>query len=344
MNCPCPAQAWLQNESNLSREDIAIIGAALKKHHINSIDVLIDLSDAEIRRDLPIQSAGTRKRFRFALRRLRESMTLPPEPQRSSCFGCLTRPIIIVRLGGGNADHETTNGTPAPSKVLPALAALPAQKSSASTGPATPQVVNRPVIKRGESKFARDIVTKSEESVMRRKSALQVKEEASQRRLKQRILKRKSEAIMGLKSWVQAYDPHHDTFYFYNKETMETSWDHPGGEEYHVSVHQQLMDDAEDHRMEIWRKRAAKKFSRKKLQSIISKVDKENHGGLNIEKFSTLMATLNSKNIKQDQQDGREVNVQRMLSRFFAKIAIHEDGTPSWLLTTEQFEKWLRPA
>ena len=50
-----------------------------------------------------------------------------------------------------------------------------------------------------------------------RKSTILTLEEASQRRLKDRIRKRKSLIAIGYKDWVMAHDPNHDTHYFYNK-------------------------------------------------------------------------------------------------------------------------------
>jgi hypothetical protein len=372
-----PVFTWLDHRVALAEDERDLVREAFRKHRINTIDVLIDLSDREMLRELDIKALGTRKTLRLELRKLRTSMALPPDPRRGFCFGWFSRPIIVARIaaaprsspprqrttvtpqsqmgsgpgergggkdddddddddGGGDDDHgkrrdngdSGTHNNPgigppsgAPSGVRPIK-----RKSS---------------LLREKSRVARSIVASSEQSVMRRKSTIQVMEEKSKRRLKDRIRKRKSNAALGLKDWVQAYDPIHDTHYFYNKQTMESAWDHPGGDQFAERAARERVTREEDDLMKLWRTKVSKKVPSKKLKGLISKIDKNNEGGLNLKRFSSLMTKLNKKVVNKELS--AKVNTKHMLSRYFTNIAQHEDGLQSWMITAEQFEGWLRP-
>ena len=93
-----PVLAWLDRQTDFAEDERSILREALWKHRVNTVDVLIDLSDKEILRVLKIKSLGTRKTFRFELRKLRTSMGLPPDPVSSFCFGWFSRPIIVARI------------------------------------------------------------------------------------------------------------------------------------------------------------------------------------------------------------------------------------------------------
>ena len=47
--------------------------------------------------------------------------------------------------------------------------------------------------------------------------------------------------------------------------------------------------------------------------------------------------------IKEPTPEEKIAELEDKLSRTFAEIAVDENGTQSWLLTIENFEKWLRP-